>query len=137
MFDISSTYNYTHHFETNRKPHFEINSSPNVRFSEQEEFNLGMFTKRLFQKAVHRHQVTNHQFQVDFVFSSLDWYLKIFFFFFLFLLLCLFFLIQRHEKGLLTSDDVNLRINVHYGVPSTASILAFDPIQRLLAIGTL
>ncbi|PIN19877.1 Tomosyn [Handroanthus impetiginosus] len=44
---------------------------------------------------------------------------------------------QRHEKGWLTSDDVNLRINVHYGIPSSASILAFDPIQRLLAIGTL
>ncbi|KAL8517245.1 hypothetical protein ACS0TY_015467 [Phlomoides rotata] len=58
-----------------------------------------MFTKRLFQKAVHRNQL--------------------------------------HEKSSLTSDDVNLRINVHYGVPSTASILAFDPIQRLLAIGTL
>ncbi|KAL3826120.1 hypothetical protein ACJIZ3_022149 [Penstemon smallii] len=43
----------------------------------------------------------------------------------------------HHEKGLLTSDDLNFRINVHYGIPSTASILAFDPIQRLLAIGTL
>ncbi|KZV34948.1 hypothetical protein F511_04922 [Dorcoceras hygrometricum] len=29
------------------------------------------------------------------------------------------------------------RVCVHYGIPSTASILAFDPIQRLLAIGTL
>ncbi|KAL0291659.1 UNVERIFIED_CONTAM: Syntaxin-binding protein 5-like [Sesamum calycinum] len=44
---------------------------------------------------------------------------------------------QHHEKGLLASEDVELRINVHYGVPSTASILAFDSIQRLLAIGTL
>ncbi|KAL8473503.1 hypothetical protein ACS0TY_030367 [Phlomoides rotata] len=44
---------------------------------------------------------------------------------------------QLHEKSSLTSDDVNLRINVHYGVPSTALILAFDPIQHLLAIGTL
>lgn len=26
---------------------------------------------------------------------------------------------------------------VHYGIPATASILAFDPIQRLLAVGTL
>lgn len=26
---------------------------------------------------------------------------------------------------------------MHYGIPSTASILAFDPIQRLLAIATL
>ncbi|KAL8039131.1 hypothetical protein ABFS82_10G015000 [Erythranthe guttata] len=44
---------------------------------------------------------------------------------------------QRHEKGLLTSDDLNLQVNVHYGIPSTASLLAFDPIQRLLAIATL
>ncbi|XP_073297646.1 uncharacterized protein [Primulina huaijiensis] len=29
------------------------------------------------------------------------------------------------------------RLFVHYGIPSTASILAFDPIQRLLAIATL
>ncbi|GER34965.1 transducin family protein / WD-40 repeat family protein, partial [Striga asiatica] len=58
-----------------------------------------MFTRRLFQKAVRR-----HQFQ---------------------------------EKGLLTSDDVNVRIDVHYGIPSTASIVACDQIQRLLAIGTL
>ncbi|XP_024024143.1 syntaxin-binding protein 5-like [Morus notabilis] len=33
--------------------------------------------------------------------------------------------------------DLDLRIAVHYGIPSTSSILAFDPIQRLLAIGTL
>lgn len=33
--------------------------------------------------------------------------------------------------------DLDLRVYVHYGVPSTASILAFDPIQSLLAIGTL
>ncbi|KAK6118274.1 hypothetical protein DH2020_048060 [Rehmannia glutinosa] len=44
---------------------------------------------------------------------------------------------HRHQEKGLMSDDVNLRINVHYGIPSTASILAFDPIQRLLAIGTL
>ncbi|KAG8377035.1 hypothetical protein BUALT_Bualt09G0126200 [Buddleja alternifolia] len=43
----------------------------------------------------------------------------------------------HHEKNLMKSDDLNLRVNVHYGVPSTASILAFDPIQRILAIGTL
>ncbi|CAH9069553.1 unnamed protein product [Cuscuta europaea] len=28
------------------------------------------------------------------------------------------------------------RIAIHYGIPATASILAFDPIQQLLAIGT-
>ncbi|XP_068340219.1 uncharacterized protein [Pyrus communis] len=38
-------------------------------------------------------------------------------------------------RGSLTAED--LRVAVHYGIPSTASILAFDPIQRLLAIGTL
>ncbi|RXH81808.1 hypothetical protein DVH24_036149 [Malus domestica] len=39
--------------------------------------------------------------------------------------------------GSLTAEDLDLRVAVHYGIPSTASILAFDPIQRLLAIGTL
>ncbi|KAM1597810.1 hypothetical protein EV1_032583 [Malus domestica] len=39
--------------------------------------------------------------------------------------------------GGLTAEDLDLRVAVHYGIPSTASILAFDPIQRLLAIGTL
>nr|XP_016505761.1 PREDICTED: uncharacterized protein LOC107823585 isoform X2 [Nicotiana tabacum] len=33
--------------------------------------------------------------------------------------------------------DLEATIAVHYGIPSTASILAFDPIQQLLAIGTL
>ncbi|KZV15171.1 hypothetical protein F511_30217, partial [Dorcoceras hygrometricum] len=42
----------------------------------------------------------------------------------------------HHEKSSLTPEDVGFRINVHYGIPSTASILAFDPIQRLLAVGT-
>lgn len=37
----------------------------------------------------------------------------------------------------LTPEDVDFRINVHHGIPSTASILAFDPIQNLLAAGTL
>ncbi|KAL6980725.1 hypothetical protein U1Q18_022362 [Sarracenia purpurea var. burkii] len=36
-----------------------------------------------------------------------------------------------------TLKDLDPRVAVHYGIPSTASILAFDPIQRLLAIGTL
>ncbi|XP_048439518.1 syntaxin-binding protein 5-like isoform X4 [Pyrus x bretschneideri] len=39
-------------------------------------------------------------------------------------------------RGSLTAEDLDLRVAVHYGIPSTASILAFDPIQRLLAIGT-
>lgn len=46
-------------------------------------------------------------------------------------------LFQHNAGGCLTSSELDLRISVHYGVPSTASILAVDPIQRLLAIGTL
>ncbi|OAY38396.1 uncharacterized protein LOC110624780 isoform X2 [Manihot esculenta] len=41
------------------------------------------------------------------------------------------------EKGVLRPQDINPRIDVHFGIPSTASILAFDPIQSLLAVGTL
>ncbi|KAB5544374.1 hypothetical protein DKX38_012486 [Salix brachista] len=41
------------------------------------------------------------------------------------------------SKGGLTLKDINPRIALHYGIPSTASILAFDHIQSLLAIGTL
>ncbi|KAJ1699009.1 hypothetical protein LUZ63_007521 [Rhynchospora breviuscula] len=50
---------------------------------------------------------------------------------------------KQHED---TSDDnvsgkksteINVQIAVHYGIPYTASTMAFDPIQRLLAIGTL
>ncbi|CAL5322708.1 unnamed protein product [Camellia sinensis] len=40
-------------------------------------------------------------------------------------------------KGSVTLKDLDPRVSVHFGIPSTASILAFDPIQRLLAIGTL
>nr|GMC93790.1 Syntaxin-binding protein 5-like [Ipomoea batatas] len=46
--------------------------------------------------------------------------------------------LSQHNAGsCLASSELDLRISVHYGIPSTASILAFDPIQRLLAIGTL
>ncbi|EEF30276.1 nucleotide binding protein, putative [Ricinus communis] len=41
------------------------------------------------------------------------------------------------QRGNLKSTDLDLHISVHYGVPSTASLLAFDSIQRLLAIATL
>ncbi|KAJ6429271.1 hypothetical protein OIU84_020824 [Salix udensis] len=41
------------------------------------------------------------------------------------------------SKGGLTLKDINPRIGLHYGIPSTASVLAFDHIQSLLAIGTL
>ncbi|RLM86556.1 uncharacterized protein C2845_PM04G34880 [Panicum miliaceum] len=33
--------------------------------------------------------------------------------------------------------QMDAQIALHYGVPYTASILAFDPVQRLLAVGTL
>ncbi|XP_007026669.2 PREDICTED: uncharacterized protein LOC18597526 isoform X1 [Theobroma cacao] len=42
---------------------------------------------------------------------------------------------SQHEN--LKSEDLDLRVAIHYGIPSTASLLTFDPIQRLLAIGTL
>ncbi|KAJ8769430.1 hypothetical protein K2173_002920 [Erythroxylum novogranatense] len=41
------------------------------------------------------------------------------------------------RKGQLMHEDVSPRVTVHYGIPSTASIVAFDPIQSLLALGTL
>ncbi|XP_060957751.1 uncharacterized protein LOC115697415 isoform X3 [Cannabis sativa] len=44
---------------------------------------------------------------------------------------------QNLKQGNLTETDLDLRISVHYGIPSTSSLLAFDPIQRILAIGTL
>ncbi|XP_071716713.1 uncharacterized protein [Rutidosis leptorrhynchoides] len=44
---------------------------------------------------------------------------------------------QQFLKGCLAPEDLDFRIAVHYGIPSTASILAFDPIQRVLAVGTL
>ncbi|GAV76073.1 Synaptobrevin domain-containing protein [Cephalotus follicularis] len=45
---------------------------------------------------------------------------------------------QNDEPGgILASKDIDPRVTVHYGIPSTASVLAFDPIQQLLAVGTL
>ncbi|KAG2310138.1 hypothetical protein Bca52824_021695 [Brassica carinata] len=40
-------------------------------------------------------------------------------------------------RGCLVTQDLDPRLVAHYGIPSTASILAFDPIQSLLAVGTL
>ncbi|XP_057979666.1 uncharacterized protein LOC131165686 isoform X2 [Malania oleifera] len=40
-------------------------------------------------------------------------------------------------QGILTSTDLDPCLVLHYGIPPTASILAFDPIQHLLAVGTL
>ncbi|KAK7294709.1 hypothetical protein RJT34_17602 [Clitoria ternatea] len=41
------------------------------------------------------------------------------------------------QHGSLHESELDPRIVIHYGIPSTASVLSFDPIQRLLAIGTL
>lgn len=41
------------------------------------------------------------------------------------------------QKGVLTGTDLDPRVTLHYGIPPTASILAYDPIQSLLAVGTL
>ncbi|KAK9283990.1 hypothetical protein L1049_012248 [Liquidambar formosana] len=41
-----------------------------------------------------------------------------------------------HQRSVM-STDLDPRVTLHYGIPSTASILALDPIQRILAIGTL
>ena len=32
---------------------------------------------------------------------------------------------------------MNPRITTHYGIPSTSSLLSFDPLQRILAVATL
>ncbi|CAK7343900.1 unnamed protein product [Dovyalis caffra] len=63
--------------------------------------------KRLLQKAVQHHNHNHHHHQ------------------------------NNGERGSLTSADLDLQIVMHYGIPSTASLLAFDPIQSLLAIATL
>ncbi|KAL3650281.1 hypothetical protein CASFOL_006684 [Castilleja foliolosa] len=41
------------------------------------------------------------------------------------------------RQSMTSSSELAPPVAVHYGIPSTASILAFDPIQRLLAVGTL
>ncbi|KAK7256904.1 hypothetical protein RIF29_30478 [Crotalaria pallida] len=44
---------------------------------------------------------------------------------------------QQQHVSLMQSSELDPRIVIHYGIPSSASLLAFDPIQRLLAIATL
>ncbi|XP_010676759.1 uncharacterized protein LOC104892503 isoform X2 [Beta vulgaris subsp. vulgaris] len=44
---------------------------------------------------------------------------------------------QDARHGDLKKTDLDPHIQIHFGVPNTASILAIDPIQQLLAIGTL
>ncbi|CAL0302627.1 unnamed protein product [Lupinus luteus] len=45
--------------------------------------------------------------------------------------------LQHQHSSLVQSSDLDPKIVIHYGIPLTASLLAFDPIQRLLAIATL
>ncbi|XP_019450333.1 PREDICTED: uncharacterized protein LOC109352642 isoform X2 [Lupinus angustifolius] len=45
--------------------------------------------------------------------------------------------LQNQHGSLVQSSDLDPKIVIHYGIPLTASLLAFDPIQRLLAIATL
>nr|XP_043636522.1 uncharacterized protein LOC122607576 [Erigeron canadensis] len=42
-----------------------------------------------------------------------------------------------HHQDVQQLKDFDPHVVVHYGIPSTASILAFDPLQQLLAVGTL
>jgi len=46
-----------------------------------------------------------------------------------------------HQSGLpqgsLRTAHLNPRITAHYGIPSTSSLLSFDPLQRILAVATL
>ncbi|KAM5556697.1 hypothetical protein ABKV19_024201 [Rosa sericea] len=44
---------------------------------------------------------------------------------------------QHHPQARVSQADLDPRIVFHYGIPSTASILALDRTQSLLAIGTL
>lgn len=48
---------------------------------------------------------------------------------------------QVNQSGLLQwglgPADLNPHVMVHYGIPSTSSLLSFDPFQRILAVATL
>nr|XP_011469925.1 PREDICTED: uncharacterized protein LOC101299721 isoform X2 [Fragaria vesca subsp. vesca] len=44
---------------------------------------------------------------------------------------------QHHPQARVSQADLDPRVVFHYGIPSTASILALDRTQSLLAIGTL
>lgn len=44
---------------------------------------------------------------------------------------------QNVVESSVSSVKFDPRVVLHYGVPSTASILAFDCVQRLIAVGTL
>ena len=55
------------------------------------------------------------------------------------LFLNIFGVVQQQDvvQDSFPSPNFDPRVALHHGVPSTASILAFDNIQRLLAVGTL
>lgn len=40
-------------------------------------------------------------------------------------------------QGTLSKEEINPRLTLHHGLPETASILAFHPVQRLLAVASL
>ncbi|KAJ7219870.1 hypothetical protein O6H91_Y468100 [Diphasiastrum complanatum] len=40
------------------------------------------------------------------------------------------------QAGSLKGSHLDPRLTLHYGIPATASILAYDPLQHLLAIST-
>ncbi|KAK6943476.1 hypothetical protein RJ641_024578, partial [Dillenia turbinata] len=44
---------------------------------------------------------------------------------------------QKVKHGGLSTADSDPRISIHYGIPSTASLLAYDSIQHLLATGSM
>jgi len=92
-----------------------------------------MFAKRLLHKAV------QHHYNVRKIMSFFLGFFPIFLFFnFDFQILILFhFQHKFQQQGSLQSTELDPRIVIHYGIPSSSSVLAFDPIQRLLAIGTL
>eukprot|EP00850_Spirogloea_muscicola_P007795 SM000040S14807 [mRNA] locus=s40:480660:490525:+ [translate_table: standard] len=43
---------------------------------------------------------------------------------------------ETAPAGALRPEQLNPRLVAHHGVPSSASILAYEPVQRLLAVGT-
>ncbi|KAM7270636.1 hypothetical protein ACFE04_029850 [Oxalis oulophora] len=66
-----------------------------------------MFAKRLIQKATQHHHHHHHDHQLN------------------------------EQQDTLKSADLDIQIALHYGIPSTASLLAFDNVQSIFAVGTL
>ena len=40
----------------------------------------------------------------------------------------------RHEEQALTAQDLSLQLITHSGLPNAADALAYEPVQRLLAV---